>query len=210
MIETVIGSIRAVDWRRLQTNFFFVFPDGPLDNAPAFHVITARTSSEEQAAEALSTLARSYPNVSSIDLSLVLSVFDAIFSRISFVIRFMALFSILTGLIVLAGAVFVSRFQRMEESVLLKTLGASRRTVLRIMAVEYAVLGLVAASTGIVLASGAGWALARFVFETPFVVAPLPVLALLGGVITLTLLIGLLNSRGVYDKSALDVLRNDT
>lgn len=210
MIETVIGSIRAVDWRRLQTNFFFVFPDGPLDSAPAFHVITARTSSEEEAARALSTLARSYPNVSSIDLSLVLSVFDAIFSRISFVIRFMALFSILTGLIVLAGAVFVSRFQRMEESVLLKTLGASRRTVLRIMAVEYAVLGFVAASTGIILALGAGWALARFVFETPFVVAPVPVLVLLGGVIGLTLFIGLLNSRGVYDKSALDVLRNDT
>lgn len=210
LIETVIGSIREVDWRQLQTNFFFVFPDGPLNSAPAFHVITARTSSEQEAAGALSTLARAYPNVSSIDLSLVLSVFDAIFSRIAFVIRFMALFSILTGLIVLAGAVFVSRFQRMEESVLLKTLGAARRTVLRIMAVEYAVLGMVAASTGILLALAAGWALARFVFETPFVVSPVPVLTLLFGVVGLTLFIGLLNSRGVYDKSALDVLRNDT
>lgn len=208
-IDTYIDSIREVDWRQLQTNFFFVFPDGPLNDAPTFHVITARTSSEEEAANALSAVVRGFPNVSSIDLSMVISVFDAIFSRISFIIRFMALFSIITGLIVLAGAVVVSRFQRMEESVLLKTLGASKKAVLQIMSVEYVVLGMVSAGTGIVLALGAGWALARFVFESPFVIPFAPLFAILATVVVLTLAIGLVNSRGVYDKEALDVLRND-
>ena len=68
----------------------------------------------------------------------------------------MALFSISTGLIVLAGAVLISRFQRIEESVLLKTLGASRKTVLRIMSVEYLVLGLVSSATGVLLSVIAG------------------------------------------------------
>lgn len=208
-IETQITSFREVDWRQMQTNFFFVFPEGPLDNAPAFHVILSRTANEEQAARAQSAVVRAFPNISSIDLSVVLGVFDAIFSRISFVIRFMALFSIITGLIVLAGAVVVSRFQRMEESVLLKTLGASRATVLQIMAVEYIVLGFVSAATGVVLALAAGWALARFVFESPFVVEAGPLLLLLTTVVVLTLVIGLVNSRGVYEKEALDVLRSE-
>jgi putative ABC transport system permease protein len=152
---------------------------------------------------------REQPNVSSIDISLILGVFDAIFSRIAFVARFMALFSILTGLIVLAGAVLISRFQRIEESVLLKTLGASRKTVLRIMSVEYLVLGVVASLTGIVLALAAGWTISRFVFESELAVPVLPVLAIMGSVVLLTLAIGHLNSRGVYDRSALDVLRSD-
>ena len=121
----------------------------------------------------------------------------------------MALFSILTGLIVLAGAVLISRFQRIEESVLLKTLGASRNTVLRIMSVEYFVLGVVASLTGIILALVAGWTISRFVFEADFVVPYLSVLSIMGAVVVLTLVIGHLNSRGVYERSALDVLRSE-
>ena len=121
----------------------------------------------------------------------------------------MALFSILTGLIVLAGAVLISRFQRIEESVLLKTLGASRRTVLRIMSVEYAVLGILASLTGIALALAAGWMISMFVFEADLVVPVPSLLLIMGAVIALTLGIGHFNSRGVYARSALDVLRSE-
>ncbi|RMF53332.1 MAG: FtsX-like permease family protein [Bacteroidetes bacterium] len=206
-VTTVIGSIRAVEWRRMQTNFFFVFPAGVLEDAPQFDVVLARARDEAASAAAQAAVVRAYPNVAAIDLALVLDTFDAIFSRIAFVIRFMALFSILTGLVVLAASVLVSRYQRIEETVLLKTLGASRRQVLGIMAVEYLFLGALATLTGLVLALGGGWALARFVFDTPLVAPPLAWLVALGIVTGLTLLIGLLNSRGVYDRSALEVLR---
>ncbi len=209
MLETEITSLREVDWQRLQTNFFFVFPEGSLDTAPAFHVVMTRAEDDVQSARLQSAIVQDYPNVSSIDLALVLGVFDAIFSRIAFVIRFMALFSILTGLIVLASAVVVSRFQRIQESVLLKTLGASRQTVLRIMAVEYAVLGFVSALTGILLAVIAGWSLSYFVFDATFVVRYLPLAALLGTVMLLTLVIGMVNSRGVYERGTMDVLRSE-
>jgi len=110
-------------------------------------------------------------------------------------------------LIVLVSAVVVSRSQRAQESVLLKTLGASRSTVFRITAIEYLFLGSFAALTGLVLSLGATWALSTFVFEGPFV----PDLLAVGGafliVTALTVGIGLLNSRGVYDRPPLDVLR---
>jgi putative ABC transport system permease protein len=204
-----VTSIREVDWRQMQTNFFVVFPDGSLDRAPAQYVMMTRTNTEEASAAVQSAVVRSQPNVSSIDISLVLGVFDAIFSRIAFVARFMALFSILTGLIVLAGAVLISRFQRIEESVLLKTLGASRSTVLRIMSVEYLVLGVVASLTGIVLALAAGWSISRFVFDSALAIPAGPVLLIMATVVALTVVIGHLNSRGVYDRSALEVLRSE-
>jgi putative ABC transport system permease protein len=208
-VPAVVGSIRTVDWRRMQTNFFIVFPDGSLDAAPAMHVIMTRTETEEASGNVQSAVVRALPNVSAIDLSLILSTFDAIFSRIAFVARFMALFSVLTGLIVLAGAVLISRFQRIEESVLLKTLGASRKTVLQIMSVEYLVLGLAASLTGILLALVAGWTISLFVFEAPLSVPFGSVGIIMASVVVLTLVIGHLNSRGVYDRSALDVLRNE-
>lgn len=208
-LASVVTSIREVDWRRMQTNFFVVFPDGSLDRAPAQYVMMTRTDNEEASAAVQSAIVRSQPNVSSIDISLVLGVFDAIFSRIAFVARFMALFSILTGLIVLAGAVLISRFQRIEESVLLKTLGASRSTVLRIMSVEYLVLGVVASLTGIVLALAAGWSISIFVFDSTLSIPAMQILYIMATVVGLTVLIGHLNSRGVYDRSALEVLRSE-
>jgi len=208
-VTTEISSVREVNWQRMQTNFFFVFPKGSLESAPATHVVMTRTESEEESAGIQSTIVQSHPNISSLDISVVLGVFEAIFSRVAFVARFMGLFSVLTGLIVLSGAVLISRFQRIEESVLLKTLGASRKTVLRIMSVEYLVLGVVGSITGTILALGAGWSISRWVFEASLVIEPLPIGLVAVSVVALTILIGRLNSRGVYDKSALEVLRSE-
>jgi putative ABC transport system permease protein len=202
-----VSSIRSVDWQRIGTNYFVVFPEGVLEAAPRMNVLLSRTSNEEQSARVQRRLVQEYPNVSAIDLSLVLSTVKDLFGRLSYVIRFMAAFSILTGLIVLAGAVVVSRYQRAEESVLLKTLGASRKTVLQIMTVEYLFLGVFAAITGILLALIAAWSLSYFVFEGPFVVAPWALLGTFVVVVVLTIGIGLFNSRGLYDRPPMEVLR---
>ncbi len=206
-LQARVASLREVDWQRIQTNFFVVFPEGVLEDAPQMHVVLSRAETDAASGAVQSQIVQNYPNISAIDLSLVLSTFDALFSRLAFVIRFMALFSILTGLIVLVGAVVVSRYQRIEESVLLKTLGASRRTVMKIMTIEYFFLGIFAALTGIVLALGGSWALSYFVFEGPFVAAPLPLIGAVAVVTGLTILIGLVNSRGIYGRPPLEVLR---
>jgi putative ABC transport system permease protein len=93
--------------------------------------------------------------------------------------------------------------------VLLRTLGASRRQILVINGLEYSFLGILAAATGIVLAVGGSWALARFSFEIPFRPVLWPVLILFLGVVLLTVTIGLLNSRGILNRPPLEVLRSE-
>jgi putative ABC transport system permease protein len=207
MIPTVVGSFREVDWNRIQTNFFVVFPTGVLEEAPQFHVLMTRVPDVETSAKFQQAVVRSFPNVSIIDLNLVLSVLDDILGKIGFVIRFMALFCLTTGLVVLIASVLISKYQRMRESVLLRTIGASRRQIFSITALEYVFLGTLAALAGIVLALLGSWALAHYVFETPFRPAWVSVLWVFLAVVGLTVLIGIANSRFIVNKAPLEVLR---
>ncbi len=206
-LEVVVGGTREVDWARVQTNFLVIFPRGVLEQAPQFHVVFTRTGGPTALAALQQALVRDFPNVSAIDLGLILRTVDDILSQIALVIRFMAGFSIATGLLVLASAVAVSRYQRLRESVLLRTLGASRGLILRITVVEYAVLGLLAALSGAGLALGAAAVLAATVFEADFAPAAGPLLGLVAGVTALTALIGVLNSRAALLRPPLEVLR---
>ncbi|MEE8585318.1 MAG: FtsX-like permease family protein [Acidobacteriota bacterium] len=204
-----VGSIRQVDWQRFQPAFFVVFPQGVLEEAPQFHVLVTRAPTVESSALLQRRVVASYPNVSAIDMALILKTVDGVLDKASFVIRFMALFSVLTGLIVLAGAIMTGRYQRIRESVLLRTLGASRRQVQRILLVEYLFLGSFAALTGLSLALAAGWGLAEFAFEVAYLPNPLPLAAAFLAVGGLTVAVGMFNSRGICDRPPLEVLRSE-
>ncbi len=208
-LKAIVGSTRKVDWNRIQTNFILIFPRGVLEDAPQFHVLLTQVPSNEISAKYQQAVVRTYPNISMIDLGLVLSVLDEILDKMGFVIRFMAAFSIITGLIVLIASVLISKYQRIRESVLLRTLGASRKQILVITALEYFFLGALAAGAGIVLALLASWALAKFSFKTSFTPEMLPVLFLFVLISSLTVLIGLFNSRGVLNRPPLEVLRTE-
>lgn len=206
-VPCVVASIREVDWRRLSPNFFVVFPAGAIEVAPAVHAVVTRIGNSEQSARLQREVVRRFPNVSAIDLTLVLDTIDRIVGKISHVIRFMAAFTAGTGLLVLVGSIASGRRQRLQESILLRTLGATRRQVLRILAAEYAALGTLAALNGIALANLAAWALCRRVFETPFVPAWGAMAAAFGAVLAVTLLAGLLGNRRLLDRPPLEVLR---
>ena len=206
-IVTTIQSLREVDWQRIQPNFFVVFPNGVLEPAPQFHVITTRVTSTEQSAQLQRQLVKTYPNVSAVDLGLILQTVDDVLSQVSFVIQFMALFSVFTGLIVLASAVTTSRYQRIQEAVLLRTLGASKRQIRRILLLEYLFLGTLAALTGLLLSIGGAWALSVFVFNITFALPNMAIIAVLALVTLLTVCIGMLNSRGIADRPPLEILR---
>jgi putative ABC transport system permease protein len=209
MITTIVGSFRKVDWNRIQTNFLVVFPSGVLENAPQFHVLLTHVPSVEASAKFQQVLVRSFPNVSVIDLGLVLSILDDILSKIGFVIRFMAGFCIITGMIVLIASVLISKYQRVQESVLLRTLGANRKQVYMINAIEYFFIGAMASTTGIVLSLLAAWALARFSFDMNFNPAPLPLVIIFLSICFLTVFIGLMNIRTIVSKSPLEILRQE-
>ncbi len=108
LMETVISSVREVDWGRLQLNFSVVFPLGVLEEAPRFHVLTTSAEGEAESARFQQDLVRAYPNISVLDVRQLLSAVGDILEKLSWVIRFMAFFSILTGFIVLLGAVRTS------------------------------------------------------------------------------------------------------
>ena len=209
LIHTRVASLREVEWRRIQPNFFVVFPRGVLEGAPAMHVLVTRVGSSQESARMQREVVKAFPNVSVIDLTLVLQTVDAILGKISFVIRFMALFTVLTGLLVLVSALAAGRYQRIQESVLLRTLGASRGQILGILLVEYVSLGFLGALTGILLAVLAAGALARFVFHVPFALGLDSVLIPLLLVPSFTVLIGFLTSRGVLNQSPLTILRTE-
>ena len=208
-VETEVRSLRRVDWQRVQPNFFVVFPEGPLDEAPQTAIITTHTGDPEASARLQRALIEEHPSITAVDVRQVLESVQTVLDQVAFVLRFMAAFALATGLVVLAGAVRVARRARAAEGVLLRTLGADRATVRRAMTAEYAALGLLAAVAGAVLSVSAGWALAHFAFETPFVLAWDWLLgaAVVGPVLTVT--VGLAGSRGLLDRPPLDVLREE-
>ena len=207
-VDVVVGSLRQVNWQRIMPNFLAVFPPGILEAAPQSHVLVTRAATTAQMATLQRATVQRFPNVSVIDLDSILSTVDTILDKVSLVMRFMAFFSVSVGLIVLVGVIASSRYQRIEESVLLKTLGASRRQVVAIMALEYLFLGAFAAATGAILSLGGVWALSRYLFEISFAPYYLPLLLAFAAVSLLTVAVGMISSRGVHSSPPLEVLRS--
>lgn len=208
-IPTILGSTREIDWNRVQTNFLGLFPNGVLESAPQFHVLITRVQSVEEGALFQRDVVKGFPNVSVIDVGLILNTLDDILDKIAFVIRFMALFSIVTGLLVLISSVILSKFQRIKESVLLRTMGASRKQILSINSLEYFFLGSLASLSGILLAMLGSWGLAYYSFDSTFIPNILPIALVYLTITGLTIIIGLINSRGIISKPPLEVLRNE-
>ncbi len=209
LIDATVTGIRQVDYARVQTNFLLVFPTGILEKAPQFNVIVTRVSSPTQSAQFQRELVTKFANISVVELTQILRTVEEVLTKISFVIRFMALFSILTGLLVLISSVYLSKYQRVRESVLLRTIGASRRKILTINGLEYFWLGSLATLTGVLLSVAAAWSLSAFVFKMPFRPDWLQLLATPLSITALVVIIGLLNSRRVVQASPLSVLRQE-
>lgn len=208
-ITSYISSTRLVNWQTPQPNFFVVFPKGVLEPAPQFFATTVNTPSKEASLNLQRDVVIAYPNVSAIDVGQIVGTIRAFLDRITFVIQFIGLFSIITGLIVLAGSTATSRYQRIRESVLLRTLGAKQIQVIKIQIIEYAFLGILAAFIGLSLSIATSWLIGYFYFGIEFI----PNFTILGIEIALlvmfVLLIGLLNTRGIHTKPPLEILRQE-
>ncbi len=202
-----VTSLRKVDWSRFNLNFFMIFPPGVLEDAPGFHVVTTRVPDGLSSGELQRALVKDYPNVSAIDLTLILETVRGILDRISGVVSLLAGFTLLAALPILIGTLLNSRDLRLRESVLLRTLGASAKQVRTILIVEYATLGLLSALTGLLLATAANAGLAIFAFKA----SPSPAWDILGtslAVVTaLAIAGGMALSRGVCHHPPLEILR---
>ncbi len=206
-IATRVTSLREIQWERFELNFFAVFPTAAIRAAPKQFAALAHVESAARVGALQRDIVVRHPNVSSVDLSLIQSTIGRIVERVSVAVRFLALFSLATGLPVLFSAVAATRRERLREGVLLKTLGATRAQILRILLSEYAVLGALGALAGMLLAFGGAWGLVHFVFEGTFRPAVAPALGIAALMMAITVTIGLLTGREVFRATPMEAIR---
>jgi putative ABC transport system permease protein len=207
-IPTRITSLRKVIWTRFEPNFFVVFAPPVLKGAPNQYVMLAQVKDPAAVTLLQREVVNRFPNVSSIDLTAIKRTVDRIVGKVSLAIRFMALFSLAVAIPVLFSAVSATRRERIREGVLLKTLGATRGQIARILLAEYSLLGLMGGLTGMLLSLAGGWAVVRYIFKTPFAPAFVPVAGIAAAIVGLTLLIGLLAGRDVFKETPVTALRD--
>jgi putative ABC transport system permease protein len=206
-LEVTVASIRKIRWDSFRPNFFLVFPPKLLDGAAGTYMTSIFLTEKQR--PALVGLVRQFPTVSVIDVDAILRQIRDIMDRASLAVQYVFLFTLAAGIVVLLAAVQSTRDERRYESAMLRTLGASRGTVLQGVAAEFSALGFLSGTLAAFGATGVGWILARRLFSLQFAIDPwLWVLGLVCGTI-LVGVSGTLATRGVVNTPPIVTLRDD-
>jgi putative ABC transport system permease protein len=205
-IRARVANIRRTDAVRVGANNQFILSPGTLDKFSAVYYGALRVKPESVAAIQASIVEK-FPTVTVINAADILEIIQGVMDRVSLAVRFVSGFAIFGGLVVLASCVAGTRYRRIREVAILKTVGATRGTLIRMFCTEFAVIGSVAGLVGGALAAIASAILIGQLLDTPYKFSWLPVL--LAAVITaiLTVLTGWLASYGVLGRKPLDILR---
>jgi putative ABC transport system permease protein len=186
----------------------FVFRPGPLDQAPQTWIGILKAPEDAVARGRFQRdLIAQFPNVSAIDVREILNTVKGVVDNVTLAISIVGGIALASGVLILAGAVAMTKFQRVYEAAILRTLGASTRMLAAMLALEYGGLGLLAGGVGGAGALALTWALSRHVLDIPW--RPAPGLAALGAVITTALvgIVGVTSSYDVLRKKPLGTLR---
>jgi putative ABC transport system permease protein len=207
-VEAAVTSVRKVDWQTLSTNFFMILSPGALEGAPGTWVATVRVPPTAES-RLQGAVVAAFPNVTAIPVRDVLERVGSMLEQMSLAIRAMAVFTVGAGLVVMISALAATRYARLRESVIWRTLGATRGVVARIFAVEYACLGAAAGLGGSALAVILSWIVLRFVLEVPWSLS-LPPLALgVSLTVVMALGVGFLATFRLLGQKPLPVLRQE-
>jgi putative ABC transport system permease protein len=202
-----VASIRKVRWDSFRPNFFLVFPPGLLDGAAGTYMTSIYLTSAQR--PALADLVRQFPTVSVFDVDAILKQIREIMDRASLAVQYVFLFTLMAGVVVLLAAVQATRDERRYESAMLRTLGASRMTVLQGVAAEFSALGFLSGTLAAVGATAIGWLLAKRLFSLDYTLDPwVWVLGLVCGTV-LVGLSGTLATRRVVNTAPIVSLRDD-
>ena len=203
-----VTSIRHVDWRNSRTGFMILFRPGTLENAPQMMVGALNgPAGEVERSRFQRAIVDKFPNVSVIDVADVARAIERIINNITLAVSFVASFVLLTGSLILIGSLAMTKFQRIYEVAVLKTLGAKRKVLLNILIAEYGLIGLVAGLIGSAAAVGLSYATSRWVFEIPWSFTPGVNFGGVGATILLVTVVGTLATVDVLSKKPLATLR---
>ena len=208
-VDARVTSIRDVEWEDSRNGgFMFVFRPGPLADAPQTYIAIIRGPEATTARGAMQhELITAFPNVSAIDVREVLASVQGVIDNVTLAVSIVGGIALFGGVLILVGAVAMTKFQRVYESAILRTLGAGTRTLTSMIAAEYTTLGLLA---GVIGAGGAvvlSWAVCRFVFEIEWHPAPMLMIAGAATTTMLVAIIGVVASLDVLRKKPLATLR---
>ncbi|PYQ71532.1 MAG: hypothetical protein DMG04_20900 [Acidobacteria bacterium] len=197
-----VSSVRNVEWRESRNGgFMFVFRPGPFDQAPHTYVAPLKgPATVEARARFQHDLVQRFPNVSVIDFREIMETLRDVMSKVTLAITVVGGLVLFSGVLILIGAVAMTKFQRVYEAAVFKTLGASTRTITRMLLLEYGVLGSLAGLVGSMGAIALTWGVTRYALDMPWRIFPREHVA---GVVLTAFLVATI---GVL--SSLDVLRN--
>jgi putative ABC transport system permease protein len=208
-IEARVGSVRRVRWEDARSGgFMFVFRPGALERAPHTFVGFVRGPSAADARARLQyDVVSAYPNVSAIDARDVITRIQTVVDNIVLAVSIVGGIALASGVLILIGAVAMTKFQRVYEAAVLRTLGASTRLLTTMVALEYSALGLLAGLVGAGGALALSWAVTKYLFKIAW--RPQPGLLMLGAILTMVLvgLVGVLASSEVLRQKPLGALR---
>ena len=208
-VNARVSSIRRVDWRDSRSGgFMFVFRPGVLEQAPQMFISPLKgPDSLEARARFQYDLVQAFPNVSVIDFREILTTIRDTMSKVTLAISVVGGLVLFSGALILIGAVAMTKFQRVYEAAVFKTLGANTRTIARMLLLEYGVLGLLAGLVGSLGAVGLTWGVSRYALEIPWRVATGEHLAGVFATAVLVAVIGVLSSLDVLRHKPLATLR---
>ena len=210
-INARVTGIRHVEWRDGRSGgFVFVFGAGTFEHAPHWFIapVKVNTSGAERAALTHDLVVR-FPNVSVIDLREILQAIRKVFNVVTVAIDVVGTLVIITGGLILIGAVAVTKFQRVYEAAIFKTLGANSRTIAAMLMVEYGLLGTLAGAIGSFGALALGWGISRFALDIPWRPVLHENLISTAATSVLIMTIGVLASADVLRRKPLATLRSE-
>ena len=207
-VTAKIASLRQVDWTTLQLNFALIFAPGLLESVPQSHL--AAVYLPQQHEDSLyRALTQQFPNVSLISTAEVLKNVSRTLARIGAAFQGMAAVALLTGFLVLAGAISADQHRRIQDAVIFKVCGATRRDILLTFATEFILLGLIAGALSALIGSLAAFVLLRGPLDVPFSLHPSVIGVTLAAGIGLTLLLGLAGTWKALGRRPAGYLRNE-
>jgi putative ABC transport system permease protein len=207
-IRTRVACIERTESIRMAARFEFLFSPGQLMAFPAVYYGTARVRPGD-VASLQRIMYRQFPTVTVVNVADVMQIVEDVVQRIAVIVRFISAFTILAGAIMVASSVAGSRFRRMKEVVILKTLGATRRRIAWIFSVEFLALGAVAGLMGALLASGFAALILKRLLEIDFHFNPAANGLAIAAAATVAALAGWLASFRVLNRKPLEILRDE-
>jgi putative ABC transport system permease protein len=206
--ESLVVAIHKSESVRLTARIEFFFNEGALDGLPAIYYggLRARADAVPRIQK---NLYERFPTVTVVNMAEVLDTIQGIVDQISLVVRFISFFSILAGAVILASSVAGTRFRRIREVVILKTLGATRGRIAKIFSIEFAVIGTVAGLMGGVLAGGFAWLVLDRLLHADARPDLMPMLVSIAGTALLAVVTGWAASYRTLGQKPLEILRDE-